>query len=277
MKTTIQKTILAVMVCVALAGASASRGALALGTWNTAYSINFDSTVSDVSNGQFTGAGFQSSPTAGQLDSDSWAATGMSDGALAFGGTQTTAGTDYTRGTSAGNVVPGGFYAFTVGTGNNALGIQPGNADWTPGTLTLKIQNSTGKTVSSLIISYDIYVRNDQNMANSFNFSHSANDSTYTSVGALDYTSTAAADGSPSWVQNPKNTTLTGLSIADNAFYYVRWGGDEVSGSGKMDEFALDNINLTPVPEPITWALVVFGGLMGGIQVVRRFVVGKAQ
>jgi hypothetical protein len=34
---------------------------------------------------------------------------------------------------------------------------------------------------------------------------------------------------------------------------------------------------VTPVPEPITWALAIFGGVFGGFQLVRRMVVRKAQ
>ena len=43
--------------------------------------IDFSSTVTGVSNGAYTAAGFQATPTLGQLDSDAWAVTGWSDGA----------------------------------------------------------------------------------------------------------------------------------------------------------------------------------------------------
>jgi hypothetical protein len=58
----------------------------------------------------FTGTGLQPVPTAGQLDSDAWAVTGWSDGALAFGGTRITANTDYTRGAVTAAVTAGGMY-----------------------------------------------------------------------------------------------------------------------------------------------------------------------
>ncbi len=77
----------------------ACQGALLLGDALTTYTINFDSTVADVNNDKFTGTGFQANPTAGQLDSDSWASAGWSSGTLPFGGTQ--ASDDFRTGTIA--------------------------------------------------------------------------------------------------------------------------------------------------------------------------------
>jgi hypothetical protein len=59
---------------------------------------------------QYDGSGFVplGFATCGQHDSNLWAATGWSDGALAFGGVRITANTDYTRGFSAAAVTAGG-------------------------------------------------------------------------------------------------------------------------------------------------------------------------
>ena len=93
-------------------------------------------------------------------------------------------------------VSTGGMYSFS-GTGipsGNALLIQPGGNDWAPGTLTFRSQN-TGSAAIDPVISYDLYVRNDQSRSNSFNFSFSTDNINYTSVAALNYTSPAAAVG----------------------------------------------------------------------------------
>lgn len=232
-----------------------ARADLVLASLNSAVVIDFESTLANVNNGPFAGSGFQSAPSAGQLDSDSWAVTGWSDGALAFGGTQTAG--DYARGLdNAGGVTSGGFYSFTNSTTmSRTLGVQPGGSDWAPGTLTLRMTNQTGATITQLDIAYDIWVNNDQGRSSSFNFSHSADNSSYTAVGAMDLTSTVAADAL-GFQLNTRSTSLTGLSIADGAQYYIRWSGADVGGSGSRDEFALDNISITAVPEPTTFALL---------------------
>jgi hypothetical protein len=190
----------------------------------------------------FEGGGFAPTPSATQLDSDVWKITGMSDSGTTFGGTHTSG--DFAGGPSAGDITSGGIYGFDVGSGNRALGVQPTAADWTPGTMVLKIQNTTGNTLTSIDVSYNIYVRNNEERSNSFNFSHSADDSTYTNVAALNYTSTDASD-ELGWVAVPRTTTLTGLNIPNNGFYYLRWNSDDVGGSGSRDEFALDDVQVS--------------------------------
>lgn len=259
-----KKLIVFGMVCLA---AMSVRADLVLSALNTPVVIDFESTLDQVNNGAFAAAGFQSTPTDGQLDSDAWAVTGWSDGSLAFGGTRTTAETDYTRGLdNNGGVTSGGIYSFTNATLTRTLGIQPGSSDWAPGTLTLRMTNQTGVTITQLDIAYEVWVNNDQGRANSFNFSHSADDSIYTAVGALDLTSTAVADALGFQLNN-RSTSLTGLSIAPGAQYYIRWSGADVSGSGSRDEFALDDISITAVPEPTTFALL---GIAAAVLIRRR-------
>ena len=188
----------------------------------------------------FGGTGFKSAPTSSQLDSDDWIVTGMSDGNGTFAGTYTTG--DFARGASTGGESTGGIYSFDVGSGNTSLGFQPAGSDFTPGTAVLRIKNTTGSTITSLDISYTVWVLNNEDRSNSFNFAHSSNGSSFTSIPSLDYTSPAAASGSPTWVSVNRSTSLTGLNILNNAYYYVRWESDDVGGSGNRDEFALDDV-----------------------------------
>jgi len=200
----------------------------------------------------FTGAGFDAATaTAGRLNSNAWAVTGWSNGNLTFGGTQITAATDYTRGATGVAQTTGGMYAYTGAPGsaaNPTLMIQPGGSDWAPGTLTLRIQNNGTSNITQLAVNYNIYVRNDQARSNSFNFSYSPDDVTYTPVAALDYTSTAAIDAL-GWVivgtAPSRTTTITGLSVVPGGYVYIRWSGADVGGSGSRDEFGLDDINMT--------------------------------
>jgi hypothetical protein len=252
---------------VLLLGTLPASATLSITTTGAASVITFDSTLAGISNGQFTGAGFQSTPSAGQLDSDAWAVTGWSNGNLAFGGTQTTANTDYTRGAVTTAQTTGGIYAH--GTTNRQLLIQPGGSDWAPGTMTLRVANNTGMSINTWVISYDLFVRNDQARSNSFNFSYSTDGSTFITTGLADalftYTSPAAAGvtslasvGSPSATISP--------TVANGGNLFFRWSGADVGGSGSRDEFALDNISITAVPEP---SAALLGGL-GLLALLRR-------
>lgn len=220
------------------------RGQVSLTNGSPSQTITFDATLSGVCNGQFAGSGFEATPSAGRLDSDGWAHTGMSDGDLAFGGTGTSG--DHAQGASIGGVTTAGFYGFDTdasATTDRCLGIQPTAADWTPGTVTLRIQNNGTTNITSIDIAYEIKVLNNEARSNSFNFSHSPDNSTYASVGSLDYTSTAAASGS--WTTVTRSTTISSLNITPGSYFYFRWSGNDVGGSGSRDEFGLDDIAIT--------------------------------
>jgi hypothetical protein len=204
----------------------------------------------------FAGTGFAPNTTAaGQLNSNAWAVTGWSTsgGNLSYGGTATNPSTAYTRlATTAADPTAAGMYAFTGAPFSNAnpvLMIQPTGSNWAPGTITLRVQNNGTTNISQLSISYNIFIRNNAARSNSFNFSHSSDDVTYTSVGSLDYTSPAASDVL-GWVlvggsAPSRSTTITGLSIAPGGFYYIRWSGADAGGTGSRDEFGLDDIAVT--------------------------------
>ena len=184
----------------------------------TNYLIDFSTTIVGVNNGVFNGTGFTPTPSSGQLDSDAWASTGMSEGSLAFGGTGTTG--DYARGSSFST--SGGFFGLTV-SGDTFLAIRPGGSDWTPGTLTLRVQNTSGSTITGFDFSYDIKVLNDQDRANSFNFAWSLDDINYTSISELNYTSPALRTTGATWETFGRTDAFSGLTLDNNASIYLRW------------------------------------------------------
>ncbi len=200
----------------------------------------------------FTGAGFQAVPTAGQLDSDAWAVTGWSDGALAFGGTRITANTDYTRGAVTAAVTAGGMYKNSNFSG--FLMFQPGGSDFAPGSITMRIQNTTGSTLTSFDVSYLLLCNNDQSRSNNFNFSWSVNGTSFVSVPSLNFTSTDVADALGFQSSN-RSVTVSGVSIPNNGFIFLRWNSADVGGTGSRDEFGLDNITLTVYDILVTPAL----------------------
>ncbi|MBC8045698.1 MAG: T9SS type A sorting domain-containing protein [Fimbriimonadaceae bacterium] len=188
----------------------------------------------------FDGSGFSTGPSDGQLNSNTWSVIGFSYGDLLFGDEGTT--DDFARGSTSGFETTGGIYGVDI-FGDQALMVQPTADDFTPGSFILKIENNSGTVIGQFDLAYDIYVLNDQGRSNSFNFSYSYDNITYTDVTDMDYNSPEASDFSP-YLEN-KSYSLTGIAIADGDFFYVRWTGDDVSGAGNRDEFALDNISFT--------------------------------
>lgn len=189
----------------------------------------------------FAGEGFDATGSDGYLDADTWAVTGFSDGDKDFGEEATTG--DFARGSTMGGVTTGGIYGVDL-FGNQGIMVQPGEPDFTPGSLRLKIWNNTGSAIGQLDIQYTIYAYNDQGRSSSFNFAHSIDNSSYTDEPTLDYTSGEAPAILPE--TETKTISITGLNIPSGDFYYLKWEGDDVGGSGSRDEFALDDISITP-------------------------------
>ena len=198
----------------------------------TTYTIDFSG---------FDGSGFVPNPAPGQLDSDTFRVSGLSDGDMPFGGTGT--GAVFARGASAGGINPGGVYAFTVAPGVTALGVQPTNGEFTPGEIVLRILNNTGGTITDIDVGYDLWVNNDKDRSSSFDFAHSSDDSTYTTLITFSTTSSKDANG---WTQYVNSDSISGLSLSNGGFYYLRWSSDDAGGSGsKRDELGLTNIQVS--------------------------------
>lgn len=230
---------------------------------DTDHPIGFEATVPGVNNGNFAGSGFTATPATGQLDSDAWAIAGLSDGGLVFGGTQTSG--DFARGSSDGGVTTGGLYAFDVdGAGNLALGVQATDSDFTPGTITLRVGNATGVAVTAVAFGFDVWNLNDQNRSTAVAVAYSTDGTSYINLPLLALETRAALDAPASWNSDRKADTVTGLSVADNGSFYLRWTFDDKNGSGSRDEVALDNITVSFVPEPGSGGILGLGALLLG-------------
>jgi PKD repeat protein len=235
-----------ILTLAAAASITAAQAQLAIPTLNSPQTIDFTG---------FTGAGFSPAPGAGQLDSDAWSILGFDAGTLPFGGTQTTASTDFTRGTSTGGVTTGGVYAFNTGSGNIILGTQPTGTDFTPGSFTLAIKNTSGSTIQDLMVSWDFFYINNADRANSFNLSYS------TDTLSSSFIATAAGDTTPEllsatavWTPVANSITIPNVNIPNNGYFYLRWSSNDITGSGSRDEIGIDNIVVEGITPAITAA-----------------------
>lgn len=200
----------------------------------------------------FDGSGFAPSPAPGQLDSDIVIATGFSDGSMSYGDTQTAG--DFARGLVTNtNVTTGGIYCFDNTADffmdGRALGLQPAGDDFTPGTFEFRIQNNTGSTLSGFQLMYDLYTDNlNTDRSNSFNFSFSTDGVNFTPIPQLDFISpeisVVTGGFPPSLPELQQRHRPFSASVPNGGFIYLRFSGDDVSGSGGWDQFWLDNIIL---------------------------------
>lgn len=244
---------------------------LSLTQMGTTITIDFENSNLGVNNGAFTAAGITPTPTSGQLNSNAWSVNGLSQGDLNFG--QTGTSSDYAQGTSPGGVFSGGIYAWMNGM-DTGLGVQPTGSDFTPGNITLKIDNNTGAAIDSITFSYDLWINNDADRANSFNPSYSLDNINYTDLTILNDTSSELSSGMVSWATTNKSVTIA-VSIPANGSIYFRWSSDDISGSGGRDEFAIDDIAITPygsatAPTAYTLQILHASDLEGGVEAIDR-------
>ena len=216
--------------------------------------VTFEGTLAGVNQNKFLGEGLASSPSFGQLDSDSWEVDAGSE-LLPFGGSATT-GTIFGAGNSPGNTNVAGLYSFDTGGGNIALGIQPHIDHFTPGTIILRVLNDTGATVSSWDVSYDIFAYNDTNASTSIDFSYAVGTTTPGTFNplSLDFDSPFVQDVVAAWGGPTNKSTSIAASVADGTHLFLKWTFNSTGGTSVVhDEVALDNISVTAVsavPEP---------------------------
>ncbi|WP_235296353.1 T9SS type A sorting domain-containing protein [Portibacter marinus] len=215
-------------------------GQLSIPMSGTSATIDFENSVTTVNNGNFTATVDPAPmPAEGGLSSNAWNFTGF--------GTSS----DLVRGTDTdGGVTTGGIYAFVVGV-DTFLGVQPAGSDFTPGTIILSVTNNTGQGIAEINLSYENWINNDQTRANSLNAEVSVDGSTY--IPLTTFTSPEGPDTDGFIASAQSGTTMLPSIVPVGATFFIRWSGDDVSGSGSRDEFGIDDIVVTAtqlVPPP---------------------------
>lgn len=197
----------------------------------------------------FGGRGFEpNTDVEGRLNSNAWEISGLQFGELHFGDVQTVDA--FGRGTTNWPSISPGIYAYTEQPGssdNPSMLIQPGEEDFTPGYITLRIQNTSATAMTSLLVDYDVLLRNDGTNSVHLDFAYSLNNSSFTTVPSMRYTTPSESDSSAYTYVGISPThqyAITGINITTGNYIYLRWSISDAGGTGAYDEIGLDNIYL---------------------------------
>lgn len=208
----------------------------------------------------FTAAGFQPIPTAGQLDSDLWRIEGLSDGLLDYGGTRITASTDFTRGTITPPADPagGGIYAALTGvTGlGTSLVVQTTGTDFAPpagGSITLRVQYTGASPLSGFRLDFDGVLRNNGGRSSDLSFGYAVQTAatqptSFTNVSGLGFTTPAALVAGAGFERIDLSQQAITATLNTNDYIFLRFtiaDNATTPGSGSRDEIGFDNILLT--------------------------------
>ncbi|MGC9452632.1 MAG: PEP-CTERM sorting domain-containing protein [Oceanipulchritudo sp.] len=197
-------------------------------------------------------------------DAWSWSASGLN---LGMGSGVRTQFGDYNNNASLGDALGtiagvslldrgGGDYAY--GIGDNGGNYEP----WRDFTLTLRVQNVSGATISSWNVSLDTWYADTDNSPTDATLSYSVDNVNFTAIDS--YTTTNVG------------TTLTesdlagsiSTAVADGNYLYIQFSNIRPSG-GSGAGVIIDNWTVAAVPEPSTMAL--YAGLLTlGLVLYRR-------
>ncbi|MFK7991430.1 MAG: MYXO-CTERM sorting domain-containing protein [Sandaracinaceae bacterium] len=188
----------------------------------------------------FEAEGVSATAACDQLNSNSWAIEGFSDGDVDFG--ESTTSNDLSRGVSSGGEGTGGLYAFEPTLNDPGVGVQASGSDFTPGSLTLRVLNATTSSISAVQVNVTMHVLNDQDQSTQIDISHSTNGTDFTPEPSQTLTTLEPRD-SVGWVTSTMMFEVAEV-IAPGGYLTLRWDADDAGSGGARDEFAIGAIHL---------------------------------
>jgi hypothetical protein len=235
-----------------LAGANAQ---ILYSTWNGTVTLNFNNLNTNFGGAYDSTGGSSTFPTTDPASTTIY--SGSTNPALV---------------TSFNDYGPGGVYSNT-GTYSNsnsmralrdgsssdlALGLKDSNNR----SITLRLKNTTGAALNSWSIGYNVEQYSKGSSATTMGLSYSLNGTSFITTnmsgGAIvTANNTAPVDVNLASVLSTARTATVSQSIANNAEIYFRWTYAHVSGTSV--HMGIDDIVVSAVPEPTTWALIGLG------------------
>lgn len=199
----------------------------------------------------------------GTMDSYIVSTQSNSGSSVDFGDNVTTG--EFARGTSTGGAsIAGGVYAFNTGSGNTAFGFKPSSAFYTPGSVTVVLQNKTPDIPNdpvdivfiSLQVNFDIWYNNTTDNVTTVDLLVSPDNINYTSTNGVNGEALSTpGPSSPGWVKMTKNYVITaelnGISVSRDAYYFLKWEITANNGETFSDEIAIDNFKIIANPPVI--------------------------
>lgn len=147
----------------------------------------------------------------------------------------------------------GGAYNFVNGTAasstDRAIGFLASGSFAAPRNIFVQIQNNTGQTINTLNVAFAYEKYRNGGRGTTMRFYAGTDGVNWTPVAAGDQVFAADA-GTDTAVNNPptsvsKTVPLTGASIPNGAFFYLRWEYTETAGSGGRQAVGIDDVSLT--------------------------------
>lgn len=212
----------------------------------------------------------------------SYAPTGFGADANGDGDTSDAFGVGYTGLTTLRGGSDSGSFA-VLGANNWGLGLAAGNlaTPWANGIITLRIQNTTGATVTDWSFFADVWYASQNGGSNpgiltfSWSTGDFTNNASFTNFASR--TSTKTTDSSGDAVRTDASQWSDQLSLGDSfsatvlngEYLYIQFNADRPNG-GAGASWVLDNLTVTAVPEPSAFALLLGAGALGGVALRRR-------
>ena len=172
------------------------------------------------------------------------------------------------------NFTTGGSYNFGSGgttaatSTNRALGFLSSSGFSLPRHILVAIKNTSGVPIQDLTVQFDLAQFRENAQVVDWKFFSSGSGSSWVSVvsGDESYTAATNAYNYPPKIRT-KTVTLTGINLADQATYYLRWTMQYSAGSSNSNGqgIGLDNLVLTPTlaggPPPTPTASISTGSV----------------